>query len=46
MPFAASRSRDTHPHAGEQGTHWDKTNNELTSFKKVISFSSLVPECP
>ena len=33
-------------HAGEQGTHWNKTNKELTSFKIVISFSSLVPVRP
>ena len=28
---------------GEQATHWDKTNKELTSFKMVISFIFLLP---
>ena len=30
-------------HFGEQATHWDKTNKELTSFKMVISFICLLP---
>ena len=29
--------------AGEQGTHWDKTNRELTSSKMVIFYVCLVP---
>ena len=29
--------------AGEQETHWDKTNKELTSSKMVILFFCLVP---
>ena len=29
--------------AGEQETHWDKTNKELTSSKMVIFFVCLVP---
>ena len=28
---------------GQQGTHWDKTNRKLTSFKTVISFICLLP---
>ena len=30
-------------HTGEQETHWDKTNKELTSSKMVIFFVCLVP---
>ena len=29
--------------AGEQETHWDKTNQELTSSKIIILFVSLAP---
>ena len=29
--------------AGEQETHWDKTNRELTSSKMVIFFVCIVP---
>ena len=33
-------------HPGEQGTHWDNIDKELTSFKIVISFFLLLPVSP